>query len=142
MASAHDGSESFLAWLQLQLDQRNWSWSRLSGEADVVPSVFAKAKSGVANMGPIVLRRVADALGISQVEVFRRAGLLSEQTVAGDELAELGRLLAKIPNSERPRILHSLESMLKDLGESYVESQSDATDHAVDADANPAHADP
>ena len=142
MASARESPGAFIAWLQSELDKRHWSWSRLSQEADVVPSLFAKAKTGEKSLGPTVLRRVSEALGISQVEVFRRAGLIDEGAISADELAELGRLLSRIPDSERTFIISGLQDMVRRMGERYVESQSDAADHAVDADADPAHADP
>lgn len=106
--------------------------AELARRCGTSPSVLWNAVKGDRGLGADLARRMARALGMSQVDVFRVAGLLDEPELAHNELAGLARLLARIPDSERDRIVHALEAMLEQLGASYVESSGDPDDHATD----------
>jgi len=104
----------FHAWLVRELNKRSWSRQTLSERAGVYPSVIAKIWNGEVGLGPDVARKIAAALSVSQVQVFRLAGLIDED-VLGDEvdLGEIRRGLAQITDpGDRERVLNMVAAAI------------------------------
>lgn len=84
MAGTIDADNQFPDWLLEQLKAKGWTREELSRRADVPSSAITNIVNRTKNMGPDVARRIATALDVSPVVVFRIAGLLPDE---GDNLS-------------------------------------------------------
>ena len=66
----------FIDWLNGQLQERDWTYSKLSKRMGVVPSTVSMVLSGKTSPTWEFCAGVAQALGQPPEDVFRRAGLL------------------------------------------------------------------
>ena len=87
---------SFPEWLQKEIDERGWSWNKLSEMAGLSSGTIYNIKDGTRGVGENSLSAIAKALKMPQEEVFRAAGLLKPRK--GDARAE--RLLYQIEQLE------------------------------------------
>lgn len=83
---------SFPEWLQREIDERGWSWNKLSDIAGLSSGTIYNIKDGTRGVGENSLSAIAKALKMPQEEVFRAAGLLKPKK--SDARAE--RLLYQI----------------------------------------------
>lgn len=78
--------EPFGDWLQAQLNERGWSHSELARRAKKLGSELSAGRVDQIVSGDVAGQKacqaIARALGLNEVEVYRRAGLLP---AAGDE---------------------------------------------------------
>lgn len=77
----------FSEWLVKELNKREWSNSELARRAGVVPSYVSMVISLGRQPGLGFCKKVANALGVSEDEVVRAAGLISGPAVVS-ELSE------------------------------------------------------
>ena len=71
---------TFIAWLYLELDNRDWSQADLARRSGLTPSAISLVISGDRNPGPTFCNAVAVALYIPPPVVFQAAGLLPPDT--------------------------------------------------------------
>lgn len=71
-------NDSFVEWLLEELERRGLSREELARRADVSSSTITHIVNGDRNVGAEVARGIARGLGMPQVEVFTRAGLISD----------------------------------------------------------------
>lgn len=67
---------TFGDWLGHELTLRGWSQSEAARRGGVAASTIQQVVSGVTQPGPKLCKAVARAFGMTEEEVFRRAGLL------------------------------------------------------------------
>lgn len=67
---------SFGDWLDHELTLRGWSQSEAARRGGVAASTIQQVVSGATQPGPKLCKAIARAFGMSEEEVFRRAGLL------------------------------------------------------------------
>lgn len=139
----------FIPWLNGELSQRGWKVAELARRivaasdvdpesADYIRRVNGKAAalSRMLNeevgLGDDLAREIATALGVSQVEVFRHAGLITEPVHADQEAAyEYLRLLGEIQDDQkRQEAIDLVHTILRRVAEQRVAEQrsSDSTD--------------
>jgi transcriptional regulator with XRE-family HTH domain len=68
----------FVKWLLQELESRGWSREELARRAGVQSSSLTHIVNGDRNVGADVARGIAKGLGVPQVEVFTRAGLIDD----------------------------------------------------------------
>lgn len=68
--------ESFVTWLNVELDRRGWPRSEAARRGDISESMWSKVISGYANPGLDFCRGVARAFNMPLEDVFRMAGIL------------------------------------------------------------------
>lgn len=73
------GKSEFVKWLENELRIRDWKLSDLARAAGVSPATITHILNEERNLGPDVGRAIARALMISEIEIFRHAGLLSPE---------------------------------------------------------------
>ena len=67
--------DRFVEWLDQQQAKKGWTDYRLAKEARIAASVLSRARSGTIPKWDACVA-IADALGVSPITVFRKAGLL------------------------------------------------------------------
>lgn len=97
-------ADDFIAWLDAELAQRQWSYSQLARRAGLAHSVFSRARAGAAP-GWRSCRAIAEALGAPPEEVLRRAGLLPPIPADQAEFEQFRRLLAQLSPEDREELL-------------------------------------
>jgi transcriptional regulator with XRE-family HTH domain len=83
--------EEFTDWLQKEIEQRGWTVAELARRAEVAHGTINNVMSGMRNPGLDLCCALAHALGVPEVEVLWRAGLLRERPATVDQpwLAEI-----------------------------------------------------
>lgn len=71
--------ETFVNWINTELNDRGWSRSEAARRGGFSSSTLDKVIGGYSRPGLVLCRGLARAFGISQDEVFRLAGLLPSQ---------------------------------------------------------------
>jgi transcriptional regulator with XRE-family HTH domain len=106
-------------WLLKELEKRGWSQSDLVKESGISRGTLSNIISGTRGVGPESLVAISQALNISPVTVFRKAGLLPE---GGEETAfsDWKFLLDQLPQDEQDELrqiaLVKIEKRKKDSG--------------------------
>lgn len=75
-------------WIEDQLRQRDWRPADLARAAGVRDSTISRVLNGSAKAGPELCSAMAEALGVSPVEVFRYAGLLPPSYGTTNDLSQ------------------------------------------------------
>jgi len=78
MSGTMDDTNPFVEWLQEQLQEKGWTVAELARRADTPQSGLVNIVNRQKNLGIDVAKRIARALGISQIELFARALLIDE----------------------------------------------------------------
>lgn len=85
---------TFVNWLEKELENRQWTRSKLAKIAGISASSLSHIYTGKRMPGSDVCRAIADALKISPDIVYREAGLLDpipeQDGIIGQILFELG----------------------------------------------------
>jgi transcriptional regulator with XRE-family HTH domain len=68
----------FSEWLVDELERRGWSRSEAARRGNISPSMFDKVINGYAKPGTKFLDGIAQAFDLSQIVVYRKAGLLPQ----------------------------------------------------------------
>lgn len=119
MPNTLDRDNPFIPWLTKELEARGWNRAELARRMNVQQSVLGNIIHRRVAMGADVAKRLAAAMGVSQYEVFRLAGLIDEDTLDDEAaLQEIRRLLAKIEDDEeRQRTINILEAVVREVAE-------------------------
>ena len=67
-------------WLDDLLNELGWTSARLSLESGLDSAVISNIRNGKRNTGIDVAKKIADATGRPENEIFERAGLMKEST--------------------------------------------------------------
>lgn len=78
----------FTMWLQNKMDEHGWNQSQLAQRSGISQGQIAHILAGKREPGPKVCRAFARAMNLPEEEVFRAAGLLSNNN--GDRPPTLG----------------------------------------------------
>jgi len=92
--------ENFGAWLLKELENRNWSQSDLVKAAGISRGTLSNIISGARGIGEKSLISIANALNISPITIFRKAGLLPENGEVG-AFDDWQHLLAQLSPEEQ-----------------------------------------
>jgi transcriptional regulator with XRE-family HTH domain len=98
--------ENFGDWLLKELESRNWSQSDLVKAAGISRGTLSNIISGTRGVGEKSLISIANALNISPITIFRKAGILpdSEEGVAFDDWQHLLKKLSPEEQEEMRQI--------------------------------------
>lgn len=99
--------ENFAGWLESELAARNWRPADLAKRSALPQATISNILNGNRDIGPKVAVMIADALELSPVYVFRRAGLLppEEGTPADFSFDEILEIMKNLPPAERREIV-------------------------------------
>ena len=119
MPSTKDDDNPFVEWLIAQLNERRWSEADLARAAGVYQSAISSLLSREKGLGVDTAKKIAVALGVSQYEVFRIAGLIDEELLDDVKATqEYIRLLAAIKDDDkRQEAIDLVETLLRRMGE-------------------------
>jgi transcriptional regulator with XRE-family HTH domain len=142
VTSTRDPDNTFVKWLQDQLNEHDWTPQVLAAKAGVAQATLSNVINRKRAAGPELLRAIAKALDKSQVEVFKIAGLIDEELLDDEEaLQETRRLLAKIDDDdELERTLDVIEVIAREAANRQKRIQKTQPKHA--AKPNLAHDEP
>jgi len=89
--------ETFIEWLQQQLNQRQWTQADLARHSSVTQTHLSRIMNGMRKPGPDTLVNIARALRIPPDEAFRRAGLLpAKRGLLGSDQRQFDDLVSTI----------------------------------------------
>ena len=97
-------TNAFVAWLDAELEQRNWSYNQLARRAGLSHSMLSRVRAG-APPGWSICHAVAGALDLPPEEVFRQAGLLPPIPVEQAEYEQLRYLLTQLSEEDRQELI-------------------------------------
>jgi hypothetical protein len=136
----------FIPWLNQELNRRGWKVAELArrivnlSQIDPDSAEYVKRVNGKGavlsrmlnqevGLGNDLAREIADALEISQVEVFRHAGLITERVHDDQQAAyEYLRLLGEIKDdSKRKETIDLVETILRRVVEQRESNSTDPT---------------
>lgn len=98
----------FCEWLSEEIHRRGWSQAELARRAEVTPAQISRVLSKVQQPGPDTCTGIAQALGISPEEVFRRAGRLPPEPPEAVGEKKLLRLFRQLSQGARQEVLEYL----------------------------------
>jgi transcriptional regulator with XRE-family HTH domain len=111
-------SEKFVAWLEEELERRSWSREEVARRAGIHSSVLTNIVSGRATVGVETARKIAVALDVSPVVVFRLAGLLPSEEEEDDIYDRLRHEFEQIDSIEdRETILRMVRAYRQALAD-------------------------
>jgi len=110
MFSVSEGTvstDNFSAWLEDELSARNWRPADLAKQAGLPQATISNILNGNREVGHKVAVLIADALELSPVYVFRRAGLLPPEENAPSDFTyeEIKEIMNSLPPAERREIV-------------------------------------
>ena len=118
-------NNNFPAWLQDQIDKRNWSQSDLARFAGLNRAVINKALNSQSKPAVETLESIARGLKLSPEVVFRAAGLLPPQTDEDPWVEEMSHNLGKLTGARRA----IAESLVRSLIEQEEKEAQPAAAH-------------
>lgn len=105
-------ANSFVAWLDVELDRRRWNYNQLARQAGLSHSILSRVRAGAPPSWGIC-HAVAAALDLPPEEVFRQAGLLPPIPADQAEYEAFRHLLAQLPQDDRQELLEIARLKLK-----------------------------
>lgn len=107
--------DTFIEWLQTELNQRNWTQADLARRSKVTQTHISRIMNGMRHPGPQAVTNIARALHVPQEEAFQRAGLLAPQSATLDDQRELDDLLKTIAGltGDNQRLVFELVERIK-----------------------------
>lgn len=95
--------ERFASWLNNELKNRNWTQAELSRKSGVSTGQIARLMTGERGLGEETVSRIARALSINPITVYRAAGFIPEvpDTIRFDDFAAL---LEQLTEDERDEL--------------------------------------
>ncbi len=108
--------ETFTNWLETELNKRDWRIADLARKAGVDKGSLSRIFSGTRKPGPDICLAIAKALNLSDVMVFRQAGLLSSKSEMGPEAEELLHLFRQLGEHDKKRILQTARTWVEKGG--------------------------
>ena len=103
----------FSAWLQKQLDDREWRPTELARRANMSDAAVSRIMRGERKADPDSLIAIAKALKIPAEQVFRAAGILPPTHEEDEWVEEMNHKLKLIPPRLRGIAGSLIESMLQ-----------------------------
>jgi transcriptional regulator with XRE-family HTH domain len=108
----------FISWLQGEMASRGWMPTNLATHTGITLAQVTRVLKGEQRPGVKFLTQLAEALDMSQIEVFRLAGVLTDKELEDvqedDATRKIKRLLAALDPEERERAIHLLEQYVRD----------------------------
>lgn len=130
MASTLDADNPFVQWLTDELDTRRWSRADLAREIDAHPAVITKVMNRESALGVDLAKRIAAALEVPQIDLFRVAGLIDDDQEGEDAeeeiWREMARILARLPAERQSDALRWLESYADMVAREARQAKADA----------------
>jgi len=119
VTSSSDPENGFVQWLQEQLDARGWTAQEMAQRAGLAQATVSNVLNRKRSAGVEFVRAIADVLDVSQIDVFRIAGLIDEELLDDAKAAqEYLRLLAAIKDDdERQAAIDTVETVLRRVAE-------------------------
>lgn len=96
-------SDEFITWLDQQLERKEWTDYRLGIKTGLSSSVFSKARQGILPKWDALVR-IADALDVSPITAFRKAGLLPPEGENITKFDDWLFLLRQLPKEDQDEI--------------------------------------
>jgi len=97
-------TELFIAWLDTKLSDAHLSDSELAKRARMSHSVLSKARKGILPKYE-ACAKIARALRVDPVEVFRAAGLISTPQDLDTDFEQLKHLYSILPTANRKLLI-------------------------------------
>ena len=107
----------FADWLVAELAERGWNQEQLARRMGVHPGVVSSIINRVKGVGPDTARKIAGVLGVPQLKVFRKAGLIDDpllDEVEDEDVLSLLKRFMLLPEIKRKMVLSMLEPLLED----------------------------
>ncbi len=101
--------ENFGDWLVEELEKRGWSQSDLVKTAGISRGTLSNIISGTRGVGSDSLVAIAEALKISPITIFRKAGLLPSGPADEVKFEDWKYLLNKLPPAEQEEVRQIIE---------------------------------
>lgn len=95
---------TFGEWLQSEREKRGWSQAEFARQTGKDRAVISKIESGGALPAVETFLFLADALGLSPIILFRKAGLLPEAATPQVRLEDWEYLLNQLPPVEQEEL--------------------------------------
>lgn len=103
--------EDFSDWLEKELKQRDWSRADLARAMCVDTAVVSNIMNGVRGVGTDSCRAISRALGVPQLEVFTRAGLIDRVQNHDYESERLIALYRSLPAEKRQAVFMMIQGL-------------------------------
>lgn len=108
-------NKTFSDWLNDKLIEKGWSQADLARKTGASRTAISNLLSEKRDLGPDLGKSIAQALGISEEEVFRAAGLLKAKQL--DEYAErLAHRISLLPPEEQEILDAMIDGLLQKRG--------------------------
>jgi len=99
-------ANDFITWLNSELKNLGWNDAELAKRANMTPSAISMVLDGTRNPGPRFCIGVAKAFKMPQVDVFCKAGLITQCDREEDQtIARIIEYLRRLTPSERTEVL-------------------------------------
>ena len=112
MAGTTDTDNPFVDWLLAQISSRGWTSAELAKRMDMNQGNLSNILTRKVNLGPDVARRMADALGVPQIELFAVAKLIDQPISPRNAAeAELMKLADDLTDDDRDTLIWFAKSL-------------------------------
>ena len=108
----HSPANAFVAWLEAELEQRQWSFNQLARRADLSHSMLSRVRAGSPPTWSVCYA-FSTALNLPPEQVFRQAGLLPPIPAGQAEYEEFRYLLAQLSEEDRQELLEIARLKIK-----------------------------
>lgn len=129
--------ETFVLWLERELDRRGWRPADLAHRAGIPNATLSRVLNGTRRAGPDVGVALARALNADPVVVFRRAGLLpptvSEQAESDPAFREILQLYKGLSPGDRRTALRLFRGLASSAGSGGEAADAQRIEHLFDA---------
>jgi transcriptional regulator with XRE-family HTH domain len=109
-------NNDFGLWLAHEIEIRGWSQREFARRAGVSRITISELVTGKRLPGMSAAKRIADELGVRDVDVLRRAGLLDPSPPEVEDEDRLLRLFRALPPTSRLMTLAMLEIFVEHVG--------------------------
>jgi len=127
MPSTLDPDSSFNLWLEKQLTEKGWTQAELARRMKVHQAVIGNIVNKKVAMGPDVARKLATALEIPQLVVYKEAGIYDEPIEPTTmKMAEVMAIFDELPDEDQETLLWLARSFRQKNKAKQNEAQSKA----------------
>jgi transcriptional regulator with XRE-family HTH domain len=95
----------FPAWLQDQLDDKNWRVTDLAKHSHISDAAISRILKGLRKPDTDTLLAFSTALNISPIIMFRQAGKLPKETATTNLVEEIAHETSDMPEADQQEIL-------------------------------------
>jgi transcriptional regulator with XRE-family HTH domain len=103
---------SFIDWLNLELQRRDWTQADLSQKSGITQGAISKVINGQRKPGVDFCDGIAHAFKYPSDRVMRAAGLLPQIKTKGPTLEEINHKLTFLPPDKQQMILDLIDSLI------------------------------